>query len=106
MTIKRNGNSAVPKAAVAKMIRQLAAEEAHCGIRVNGIGPGLIEAGINIRNQSDPEKSRTYHEVLAALPFGRAGTAREFAEAVVFLSSSRASYISGQTFHCDGALSA
>ncbi|MCW2765654.1 MAG: hypothetical protein JWO11_1613, partial [Nocardioides sp.] len=93
----RDGLSSAPKAAVEAMVRGLAAEEGRFGIRVNAVGPGMLTDGMAARLISSGELSE---EALAAarrnIPLRRFGTAHDIAEAVCFLASDRAGFISGQ----------
>jgi NAD(P)-dependent dehydrogenase (short-subunit alcohol dehydrogenase family) len=61
------------------------------GVRVNAIRPGLIETDIHASG-GEPERARTLG---ATAPMGRAGTANEIAEAIVWLLSDAASYVTG-----------
>jgi NAD(P)-dependent dehydrogenase (short-subunit alcohol dehydrogenase family) len=96
--------SAPPKAAMAALLRQIALEEAVNGIRANSVGPGVINAGMVLPMLKTPAKALLDYAV-DITPLKRAGTDREVAEAVVFLASRRASYITGQMLMVDGGLS-
>ena len=87
------------KAALTGLCRQTAAEGARRGIRANIVAPGLIDTPLG-RLATDGRPSRTK----APVPLGRQGTAWEVAEAVVFLLSDRASYITSQQLAVDGGL--
>ena len=87
------------KAAVSGFTTSLAGEMKRFGIRVNAIAPGLIDGGIGT-NVSDRQLAE-YNRFCA---MGRPGTPEEVAELAVFLSSSKASYINGQTVFIDGGI--
>jgi 3-oxoacyl-[acyl-carrier protein] reductase len=78
----------------------LAKELAPYGIRVNGVAPGVIQTPYHDR-YSPPE---VFQKFIAATPLGRAGTSEEVAEVVVFLASSAASFITGETIEVNGGM--
>jgi len=92
-------NYAASKGGVIAFTKTLAAEMARYGIRVNGIMPGLLEVGMGSRLDH-----RVTEQRIEQVPLGRLGTAREAADAVLFLSSQEASYIVGQVITVDGGL--
>ncbi|OLF11286.1 SDR family NAD(P)-dependent oxidoreductase [Actinophytocola xanthii] len=85
---------AVAKTGVAVLTRSLAAEEARHGITVNCVAPGLIDNG-----HLPPEQAAW---MARRVPAGRLGTGRDIAEAVAFLVSDRADYVSGTTLTVSG----
>lgn len=99
----RDGLSSAPKAAVEAIVRALAAEEGRYGVRVNAVGPGMLTDGMAARLIDTGELSE---EALAItrrnIPLRRFGTAHDIAEAVCFLASDRAGFISGQKLDVDG----
>jgi NAD(P)-dependent dehydrogenase (short-subunit alcohol dehydrogenase family) len=95
--------STTPKCAVTNLLRQITLEEAKNGIRANGVGPGVIEAGMVLPMLSTPAKALLDYAV-DITPLKRSGTDIEVAEAVLFLASNRASYITGQMLMVDGGL--
>jgi NAD(P)-dependent dehydrogenase (short-subunit alcohol dehydrogenase family) len=97
----RAGAYTASKAAVVRLGEQMALEWAPYGIRVNTVTPGLIDAGMSEQIYADPEarRQRTAH-----VPAGRLGSAEDVADAVMFLASPRASYITGQNIVVDGGI--
>ena len=69
------------------------------GIRVNAVSPGLIETGLHARAGLPDRLTR----LVAGVPMGRTGSAEEVAEAVLWLASDAASYISGAIVPISGA---
>lgn len=104
-----NGIAAAPnagaytasKAGVVKLTEHMALEWGAAGVRVNCVAPGLINAGMSDAINADPEVRRLRE---ARVPQGRLGTAEDVADAVLFLASPRASYVSGQTLAVDGGI--
>ena len=91
---------AAAKGGLLTYTKSLAKELAPYGIRVNGIAPGIIWTPFHERHTS-PE---TYQKFLAGIPLGRAGTAEEVAEVIVFLASPAARYMTGETVEVNGGI--
>jgi NAD(P)-dependent dehydrogenase (short-subunit alcohol dehydrogenase family) len=99
----RDGMSSAPKAAVEAMVRGLAAEEGRFGVRVNAVGPGMLTDGMAERLISSGELSSTDLDAAHRnIPLRRFGDAADIAEAVCFLASDRADFITGQKLDVDG----
>ena len=90
------------KAAVIQLSLQQAVELGEYGIRVNCVAPGPVRTKLAMAVHTK-EIIDAYHD---ALPMNRYGTEREIAEAIVFLCSDRASFITGQTLAADGGFEA
>jgi len=103
----RDGLSSVPKAAVEAMVRALAKEEGRFGVRVNAVGPGMLTDGMAERLIASGElDERALDAARGNIPLRTFGTARDVAEAVCFLASDAAGYISGQKLDVDGGYGA
>ncbi|MGH9599530.1 MAG: 3-oxoacyl-[acyl-carrier-protein] reductase [Terracidiphilus sp.] len=92
-------NYAASKAGLIGMTRSMAREFASRGITVNAVAPGYIETPMTAALD---EKQRA--AMLAQIPLGRAGTDAEIAEAVAFLASDAAAYITGHVLDVNGGM--
>ena len=89
------------KGAVLMMIRSMAISLAKKNIRVNGIGPGLIETPLN---QKGINKGNNRKFITSQIPLGRIGNPNDIGGTAVFLSSAEAKYITGQMIYVDGGI--
>ena len=91
---------AASKAAVIRLTSSMAEEFARYGINVNSVAPGFTETEMTASTMSPKIQSQ-----VDKIPLNRMGKSEEIAEAVLFLASDKASYITGQTIIVDGGLS-
>ena len=92
-------NYAAAKAGVIGFTKSLAREMASRGITVNAVAPGFIATDMTA---AMPEKAQEH--VLTSIPLGKMGKPEDIANAVLFLASDKASYITGQVIHVDGGM--
>ena len=92
-------NYVASKAGIIGLSKAVAKELASRNITVNVVAPGFIETDMTA---SLPDKARA--AMVAQIPLGRAGTARDIAATVVFLASDQAAYITGQVIHVSGGM--
>lgn len=90
------------KAGLGMLTQTLAQEAAPFGIRVLALAPGAIKTPINQNVWSNPQ---TLRDLLTKIPLGRMGEPEEIARVATFLVSGMASYMTGSTVYCDGAMS-
>jgi len=91
------------KHGVVGLTRHGALRWAQAGIRVNAVCPGVIETPMTAPLVASPEMKKV---IDAMTPMGRMGKAEEIAEAVVWLCSDAASFVTGQTLAVDGGFTA
>ncbi|MBI3766896.1 MAG: 3-oxoacyl-ACP reductase FabG [Deltaproteobacteria bacterium] len=92
-------NYAASKGGLLSMTRSLAREVARFGITVNAVCPGIVETPM-----LDALPAHVREEMTAQIPLGRSGRPEEIADAVLFLTSPAASYITGAMLAVDGGL--
>jgi len=91
------------KHAVEGLTKVAALEGAATGVRVNAVAPGPVDTGMLDRFTGTPERKAG---LIAGVPVKRAGTPEEIAEAIVFLASNKASFITGQVVGVNGGKTA
>ena len=87
------------KGGLVMLTKAMARDLAPHRIRVNAVGPGVIATRMTERSLADPERRAM---LLSKVPLGRVGQPRDVANAVLFLASDEADYITGTTLYVDG----
>ena len=97
--------SSVPKAAMEALGRAIAKEEGRFGIRANMVAPGIIDAGLGAHFLETLYTPAVWETQKRRIALRRFGGGAEIGEAIAFLASDRASYVTGQTLIVDGGFS-
>jgi 3-oxoacyl-[acyl-carrier protein] reductase len=92
-------NYAASKAGLIGMTRAMAREVASRGIKVNAVAPGYIETPMTAALNQEQRTA-----MMAEIPLGRPGTDRDVAQAVVFLASDAAAYVTGHVLDVNGGM--
>lgn len=92
-------NYAASKAAILGFTKSVAREYANRGVTANAVAPGFIKTAMT-EQLSDEVQARLRDQI----PLGRLGTPEDVAQAVAFLSSDAAAYITGQVIHVNGGM--
>jgi glucose 1-dehydrogenase len=98
---KKFSHYCASKGGVKLFAQSIARELAPHGIRVVSIAPGAIETPINRDVLSDPEATR---DVVEEIPLGRWGEVADIAQAIAWVASDQASYVTGTTLFVDGGM--
>jgi len=91
------------KHAVEGLTKSVALEVAKSGIRVNAVAPGPTDTGLLTRFTGTPENKAA---LTATVPMDRLGRAEEVADAIVFIASDQASFVTGHILNVDGGKTA
>ena len=95
--------SVAPKGAIEALMRGIAREEGRYGVRANSVAVGVVDAGMFPKLVERGELSQEWIDAATRnTPLRRFGTPQEIADAVVFLASEQARYVTGQTLFVDG----
>lgn len=90
------------KQALARWMRRVNPEFASAGVRMNAIAPGYTESGMTRSGLEDPDYGAAIKEFVNSIPIGRPGIPEDQANAISFLLSDKASFISGAVLFVDG----
>jgi NAD(P)-dependent dehydrogenase (short-subunit alcohol dehydrogenase family) len=93
------GAYGISKAGLITLTRQLALELGKSGIRVNAVAPGMVKTDMNVQIRGTPETERA---IEARVVLGRLGEPGDIAKTVLYLSSSLAEHVTGQTMIVNG----
>lgn len=98
--------SAAPKVAIEMMVRLIAREEGRNGVRANCVAPGMLDVGIGRAIMQESFDAERLNLLLREIPLRKVGDADDVVEAVRFLASNKAKYVSGQILAVDGGMQA
>lgn len=101
--IARDLLSLTPKSAITTLIRHVALEEGRRGVRANCVAPGFIDGGLGTAILENVGAD-VAQQIVKGIPMRRMGTVEEIADAVSYLASPRASYVTGTTLFVTGGM--
>lgn len=90
------------KQALARWMRQNSAHMASAGVRINALAPGYTETGMTASGRANANFAEAIDQFVQSIPLGRAGLPEDQANAVLFLLSEKASFITGSILFVDG----
>ncbi len=90
------------KQALARWLRHQAPAYARQGVRLNAVAPGYTRTAMTAETENHPEFAPAIKEFLESIPLGRAGEASDIANAIGFLLSGEAAFVSGALLYVDG----
>ena len=96
-----HANYAASKGGVMQLMRSIAQEVAPFAVRANAVAPGAIRTPIN---RSAWETSEAYRDLMTLVPYRRIGEPEDIAQAVAWLVSDMADYVTGATLFVDGGM--
>ena len=96
---------AAAKAATVSMVKSLALQVARRGIRANVVSPGDIMFPGGAWDRAEQENPKLFQAILKENPFRRLGRPEEVADVVLFVASSRATFVTGAHILVDGGAS-
>jgi NAD(P)-dependent dehydrogenase (short-subunit alcohol dehydrogenase family) len=102
LKITGHGAYSGAKQAISKWMRRNAPDYARRGIRLNAVAPGYTRTAMTADAENHLEYGKAIAEFLSTIPLGRAGETRDIAQAIGFLLSNEASFVSGSILYVDG----
>jgi NAD(P)-dependent dehydrogenase (short-subunit alcohol dehydrogenase family) len=90
------------KQAITRWMRRVTPKLAADGVRINAIAPGYTESGMTKKGLADPVYAQSIRDFVNSIPIGRPGVPADQANAVCFLLSDKASFITGSVLFIDG----
>lgn len=90
------------KQAIARWVRKHAPDFARSGVRLNAVAPGYTRTAMTEEAEKHPDFTAAIKEFMQSIPIGRAGEAKNIADAIGFLLSREAAFVCGSILYVDG----